>query len=61
MNTLVLITGSQLLKHIHISQLQVIGFIGVIGEAYKKTVLIKIIVDDLFTKIYMHLLIYHER
>ena len=51
------VAGSQLLKYIHITKLEIIVLIGVISEAYKKPVLVKIIIDDLFPKVDMNFII----
>jgi hypothetical protein len=51
----------QLLKHIHVPELQVIMFVHMIIKPEKKTVLIKVIVYDLFTEIDMHFIIDYKR
>ena len=54
------ITRSQLLKNIHITKLQVIVFVDMVIETEKKPVLVKVIIDDLLSKIYMHFIIYNK-
>ena len=51
MHSAVAVTGSQLLKNVHVSHLQIIMLIDMIIKAQEKTVLIKIIIDNLFTEI----------
>ena len=60
MNTPVLIACSQLLKQIHITKLDIISFVDMISQAKEKTVLIKIIIDDLFAKIDVQLIICYK-
>lgn len=57
MNTPVAVARGQLLENIHIPKLQVIVFIDMIVESKEKTVLVKIVMDDLFTEIDMNLII----
>ena len=56
-NHLVLITGSQLLKQIHISKLERIVFSEVVVEPNKQSILVEIIVYDLLSKVDMQLII----
>lgn len=42
---------SQLLKYIHINKLEIIVLVDMVSKANQKTVLIKIIIDDLLTKL----------
>ena len=55
------VAGSQLLKYIHITKLEIIVLVDMISEADKKAVLIKIIIDDLFAKVDMYFIVYHKR
>lgn len=57
----ILIAGSQLLKHIHVTKLQIVGFVRLVRKAEEETILIKIIVDDLLSEIDMHFVIEHKR
>lgn len=48
------IAGSQLLKQIHVTELQLISFVDIIMKACKKPVLIKVIINDLLAKVHKH-------
>ena len=61
MITPVAIACSQLLKDIHISKLEIIVLVYMISKANKKTVLVKIIIDDLLTKVDMNFIVYNKR
>ena len=56
----VTIASGQLLKKIHIPELQVIMFIDIKIKTKKKTVLVKIIIDDLFAGIDMHFIVNNQ-
>ena len=60
MNAPVAVAARQLLKNIHIAKLDIIMFIDMISKAQEKTVLVKVIIDDLFPEIYMHFIIYNK-
>lgn len=60
MITPVAVSRSQLLKYIHIPKLEIVMFVDMIIESKKKTILIKIIIDDLLSEIDMHFIIYYE-
>jgi hypothetical protein len=49
----ILMGGWQLLKYIHVAELQLIRLIRVIPESYKKSVLVEVIVYNLFSKVDM--------
>lgn len=57
----VFITGSQLLEYMHITELQIIMLIHMIVKPGKETVLVKIIIQDLFPEINMHFIIQDNR
>ena len=59
MITPIAITSSELLKNIHITKLQVIVFVNMVSEAQEKPVLVKIIVDYLFSEIYMYFIVHY--
>jgi hypothetical protein len=61
MYTPIPVTGCQLLKQIHIPELQIIMFFYMIVKACKKTILIKIVIHNLFAKIYKHLITCYKR
>jgi hypothetical protein len=50
----------QLLENIHIPKLEIIMFADMVIKSEKNPVLVKIVVDDLFSKINVYLIIYHE-
>ena len=60
MNSPVAITCCQLLKYIHITKLEIILLIDMIGKAHEETVLVKVIIDDLFSEIYIYFIIYYK-
>ena len=57
----VTITGSQLLKYIHITKLKIIMLVDLISKTNKKTILIKIIIDNLFTEVDKYFIVYNKR
>ena len=61
MNSPVAITCCQLLKYIHITKLEIILLIDMIGKAHEETVLIEIIIDNLFSEVDMNFIVYHKR
>ena len=61
MITPVTVACRQLLKYIHIPELQVIMLIDMVIKSQEEPVLIKIIIDDLFAEIDMHFIIHHKR
>lgn len=50
------VAGSQLLKHIHVTELQLIMFVYMVMKTGKEPVLIKIIIHDLLAEIDKHLI-----
>ena len=60
MITPVVIAGSQLLKNIHITKLQVIMLVNMIIKSQEKSILIEIIIDNLLSEIYMQFIIYYK-
>ena len=55
------IACSQLLKYIHITKLEIIVLVYMISKTNKKAVLIKVIIDDLLTKVDMNFIIHYKR
>ena len=60
MYTPVFVAGGELLKQIHVAELDIIVIVQLVFKSGKKTVLIKIIINNLFSKIDIHFLIYNE-
>lgn len=61
MITPITVASWQLLKHIHITELEIVVFVYVISKAGKKAILIKIIIDNLPAKVDMHFIIEYQR
>ena len=57
----VLISGSKLLKQVHVTELQVIPGIYMVGKTYQQTVLVEIIVHYLFSEIQHYLIVNRKR
>jgi hypothetical protein len=60
MDATVTISGSQLLKAIHVSKLKIIMSIHMIGKSNKDPVLVKIIIDNLLSKIDKHFIVCYK-
>jgi hypothetical protein len=53
----VLVASGQLPKDIHVAKLQLVGCIGIEGEANEKTILIKCVIYYLVTKIEVYFVV----
>ena len=56
------VTGAagQLLENVHITKLKIVMWIYMVGKSKEKTVLVKTVIDYLFTKIDMYFIIQNE-
>ena len=60
MNTPVTVSGRQLLENVHVPKLEVIVGVDLVTEPSKEPVLIKVIIDNFFSKVHMQLIIQNK-
>ena len=58
MITTITVSTGQLLKQVHITKVEIIMLVDIISKTNKKTILIKIIIDNPFTEVDMYFIVY---
>lgn len=61
MGAAIAVAGSELLEDVHVSKLDIVVLVDMIVKPEEETVLVKIIIDDLFTEIDMYFIVYYQR